>query len=775
MIRQNLRTYFKFLSKNKLYTFVSVFGFSVSLMFVILLGVYTKQELSVDKFHEKKDRIYLMTHDYEAFFGNTVAPFVQEKCPEVEAFCRVQSRDVVVGDKDSEKISSEVLFADSTFFTMFSFNLIEGNPSQVLEAKQSVVVTQAFANKVFPGETPLGKTLKIDGMEHTVTGIMEEIPQNTHLPQAEAVVTYSSIVNYWGNWILETSSNFGFTMYFLEKEGADLPSKTPMLLEEFKKEFWYYKNGFTDKLEFVPLEEVYFTVKNFGQLTAKLNSRSQVSVYLTIAFLILIIATLNYVNMTMAQSGFRGKEAAIKKLVGSDRKSIISQLLGESLVMTVLTFGIGLLLAFAAEPFFNDVLTTRIELAKQLTLPIILVMTAAIIVISLIAGLVPALVISGFKPIEVVKGSFAKKVKMTYSKGLIIFQYIIAATLLICSFFIKQQSDYLINYEMGYNQERIFSMYVGLDTVQTHGFKDKLLAMPEIECVSYSSGTPMDRGNNYSFEKDGEQYSTQEIIVDDEFFNLYGITYEPAGEPFTEKSLLINKALLNTPLADKINKTIDLGYNERFPFTGLLSDFHLGSLNDDRKLLRIKKLSSGMRPWSISVKVSEGADLFSTAEKVEKEYIAYTGGERPSEPVFVTDIVKQWYVKEQKLSKIISAFTLLTILISVMGVFAMSLYMIRQKEKEIGIRKVNGATVKQVLFMLNKETQFRVLIGFIIASPIAYYAINRWLQDFSYRISLNWWTFALTGVIIALLTLVSVSYLTWKAARANPVKTLKSE
>ena len=776
MILKNLKTYFKFLSKNKFYTFVSIFGFSVSLMFVILLSLYTRQELSVDNFHKKKDRIFLMSHNYEANFGNTVAPFVKDKCPEVEAFCRMHSRSVFVGDKGTEKLISEAIFADSTFFNIFSFRLIEGNPSQVLVTQRSVVVTQDYAHKLFDKENPMGKTLNIDNREHTITGIMENIPLNSQFPQCDFVASYSSITNYWSDEILTTSNNFGFTTYFLEKEGADLQSKIPLLLQLFKEEFWFYKNGFTDKLEFIPLEDVYFTVKSSWGLAIKTNSKDLIKVYGAIAILILIIATLNYINMTVAQAGFRGKEAAIKKLLGGSRGGIMVQLLKESLLMTVVTFCLGLVLALISEPFFNEVLTTKLEMVKQLTVSTIFAGILFILFISLVSGLMPALIISKFNPLEIVKGTFTRKIKSSYSKGLIIFQYIVAIALLICSFFIKQQSDFLGNYDLGYQHDNVFSMYVDLDTVQTAGFRSKLLSIPGVNKVSFSCGNPMDRGNNYSFEKDGEQYSTQEILADDDFFDVYGICFTPSDVPFTEKSLLVNNNLFNSPLANKGDMTIELGHNsERLPITGILSDFHIGSLHEDRRYLRIRKKTNGMRPWGVSVRIDGAADIFAVSDKIQKEYIAYTGGEHARYPQFADSIIQDWYKKEQNLSKILSAFTLLTILISVMGVFAMSLYMIKQKEKEIGVRKVSGATGGQVLWMLNKESLIRVLIAFVIACPIAYYMIGEWLNDFSYRISLNEWTFAVAGSIIAILTLISVSYMTWRAAQANPVDSLKNE
>lgn len=775
IVFRNLKIYIKFLSKNKLYTFVSIFGFSVSLMFVILLSLYTKQELSVDKFHEKGDRIYLMTREYYAGFANSVAPFVQERCPEVESFCRAFSRNVVVGYKDNEKFRTDCMFVDSTFFEMFSFKLLEGDPKRVL-APQSVVLTNSFANRMFGNEDPIGKSFSVDDKDHIVTGVMEDIPQNTHFPQADFLVSYGTITNYWGDWILTQHNNFGFSIYFLEKEGASLVSKKEFLAKEFKEHLWVFKNDPEAKFEFIALPDVYFEIHPGGYLDMKTSSKNQTKVYIAIVIIILVIATLNYVNMTLAQAGFRGKEAAIKKLLGSSRRSIVRQMMLESFFMTLITFALGLFLVFVCEPFFDEVLNTKLALDKSFTPINVLVGILFVLFLTFASGFLPAVVISNFNPLEVVKGTFSRKVKSSYAKVFITFQYIVAISLLICSFVIKQQSEYLSNYDLGYNKDAIFTMDIQLDTTQVEGFRSKLLAIPEIEKVSFTCGTPMGGGNNNTFDKDGVTYSTQELLVDEEFFDIYGIKTDPSDVPLSEESVFISQTMFDSPLTDKQTMTV-LFYDKQQNISGVLSDIQLSSLTNDYigKYIRVRKRPNGYTPWEVSVKINQSANLFAIGNKIQEAYTQYVGGKPAENPQYVDDMVQQWYKKQQNLSSLVSAFTLLTLLISIMGIFAMSLYMIKQKEKEIGVRKVNGATENEMLWMLNRDSLLLVVLGFVISCPIAYYVLDKWLEDFPYRVSINGLTFALSGVIVALLTLISVSYMTWKAARKNPVESLKSE
>lgn len=770
----DLKIYQKFLSRNKLYTLVSVVGFSVSLTFVILLGIYVKQELSVDSFHEKKDRVFLMAHDTSTSFGNPVADFVKDKCPEVESYTRIHFSSVILGEKGAAKIKADALFADPSFFNIFSFKLLEGDPSQVLVPLKSVVVTKSFANKMFADKNPIGAHLIINNTEHTITGIMEDIPQNTQISKADFIVNYKSITMFWGgDWILDTSGNFGFTMYFLEKEGSNLHAKTSMLLELFKKEFWYYRDGFTNDLKFIPLEDAYFQIDQ-SYSPIRTNSKTLISVYMGIVILILVIALLNYINLTVAQAGFRGKEAAMKKLLGCSRKSLMLQLLVESFLMTSFTFILGLFMAFLIEPSFNDLLNTNLHLSSQFTPSLIGVAILFVLSVSIVAGLIPALIISGFNPIEIVKGSFSRKVKAKYSKGLIIFQYIVTIALLICSFFIKRQSDFLVNYDQGFNRDGIFVMDNVLDSAQLEGFKDKLQSISGVELVSYSRGTPATGSNNYSFEVDGVQFSFQELVVDSTFFKIFDIKISPTGIEPTNDTYWVNQTAYNALHPDSISYLANFGYNEFKQIAGIVNDFNFKSLREPIGLMRMKNLPHGHLPWNIVVKIAKGADLYKTADKIKDTYSQYNGGEF-FESQFVDDVVQNAYEKEKKTSQIISAFTILTIVIMVMGVFAMSLYLIRQKEKEIGIRKVNGATEGEILRMLNMDSFIRVLIAFVFACPIAYYAMSRWLEGFAYKIELSWWVFAVAGLIVLILSLLSVSWQSLKAARANPVDSIKGE
>jgi len=774
----DFKTYWKFLTRNKVYTLVSVVGFSISLMFVITLGLYVKEQLSVDDFQANKDRIFLMSHDYEAFFGNTVAPTLQQQFPDIEAFVRVHDRDVNLGRKGSEKVRVHALFADSSFFNVFSVRLLEGNASQVLKGNQSAVVSTTFANTYYQGKDPMGNSLIVDDIEYVVTGVMEDMSYNSMLPQADFILSFRGITHYWGgDWVIDTSDHFGFTSFLLAKEGSDLPAKASGMLEILKQEINVYREGFFDKLELVPLKEAYFNIKTAGNLNLRTNSFSLVTVYIGIALLILIIALLNYINLTVAQAGFRGKEAAIKKLIGSTRKSLVLTLLIESLIMATCTFAIGLFLAFLAEPFFNNVLNTKLELKSLLTPSMIAGFVVFIFFIAFVAGILPALFISSFNPIEVVKGTFSRKMKSSYSKVLITFQYTIAIVLLICSFFVKEQFEYLLHYDMGYNREGILEMPYLLDVKEQEGIKAELYGIPGVELVSLSCGTPIVGGNNNSWEKDGELYSFHEFRVDSAFFKIYGISImESTGISSASQEVnWLDKKAYNTLNPDPLTGEAEIWFGRKIQVAGIVSDFNVGPLRNEEKLpMRINMRHPDDRPWNIIVKLASGTDYYKTAKLIEETYSRYSGGEF-IEANFVSDSLQRYYTREKNTSDIMMAFTGLTIVIMIMGVFAMSMYIIRQKQKEISLRKINGSTESRIMLELNSDSLKRVLFAFIIACPIAYYIAAKWLQNFAYRISVDWQVFVLAGGVVAVLTLLSVSGMIRNAARSNPIKYLRSE
>jgi putative ABC transport system permease protein len=742
-------------------------------MFVFLLGIYVIQELSVDKFHKKKDRIYLLANSpYNADWPNPVGDYIQSLLPEVESYTRIvdQSVNFKYGDHNA---FYEARFADSTFFNIFSFDLIEGNSDNVLLSKQNTVLTASFANMIFPGEDPIGKTFMVDDNEVVVTGIMKDFPNNSHQPKCDFVLNYNLITKYWGNDILQNWGNGSFTVYLLEKEQSNIRAKSEILLENLKNDYWAYNIGLRNEVIFVPLEEIYFNHFKAGNIDFRYNNKSLIYTYFAITILILIVAILNYINLSVSQASTRGKEAAIRKLLGSKQSAIIPIFISETVIMTLLAAMLAILSVFFAAPYFNNMMTTHLNIIQYVTPLNILLIFVGIVIIGIISGLFPALVVSRYKPIEVVKGTYSLKVKTVFSKILITFQYIVAISLLICCVFLIKQTNYLKNYDLGFDKDKIFVISNILDREEMAGLKNELYKIPGVENVSYSAGTPLDGGNNSSFDHNGEPMSFQIFVVDSAFFDIYGIELFPF-ENIATNSFWLNQKGFNALHLDSTNRTFPLHGNE-IHISGTTNDFNFRSLHEPVELSYIVYLKDlNYRPWSISIKIASSANTFETADMIKKTYSEYCN-DKIFESQFADDIIQQRYENEEKVSKIIISFTVLTILILMMGILAMSSYYVNQRQKEIAIRKINGAKEKEIVIMLNMNFIKWIILAYIIAAPLSYFVIQKYLESFPYKISLTWFVFLGAGILIILLSAIFVTLKSWKTATENPVKTLKSE
>lgn len=767
----SLKSFIKFLSKNKLYSVVTISGFSVSLMFVLLLSVYIKQELSVDQFHKNKDRIYRLYRERGSTFGAPVGQFIKNQLPEVEACTRIATNGGNATFPGNNKILLNYLLADSSFFTMFSYKLVEGDPHEVLKTKDKAVLSESFAHKTFGSESPMGKTFVLNNRTFIVSGVIEDMPQNTHFIKFDAIITFDMLAEFWNNpQMLTSNGNSSFGTYFLAKEGTDLPSKAPIILDQFKKDYWLYTEGFSKELKFEPLTDVYFS--NSAGPAIRQNSRSSAFMFGGIAILILVIAIINYINLTVAQAGRRSKEIAIKKLVGGSKWTLIMQQISESIVLSLLAALIAGGLAFIAEPFFDNLMNSKLNLVQQFNISFIATSLLVIVLTGFVSGIVPALVANKFNPVEIVKGSFTFKTRKSYSKILISFQYIVAIVLLVSTLTIARQSKFMQNYDMGFNKENLFWMDNTIEASQTEAFRNELKSIPGVEQVSYCKGMFINGGNNHSFNYNGKPVSFQEFQGDSLYLSILGLKVNKTSSAYTRDGVWLNQAAVKE--MELGNSPISIKYHDnQLPILGIVDDFHFKSLHEKVGPAIIKQLGNNENPWSILVKIS-GVNMVETVDRIKKKQASFTGG-LPAESGFIDSGVEQWYASEVKRSKLIGAFTLLSIIISSMGIFAMSLYYIQQKIKEIGIRKVNGAKVSEVVHLLNKDFLVWVMVSFIIASPIAYYVMNKWLENFAYKTTLSWWMFALAGFMALGIAMLTISWQSWRAASRNPVESLKYE
>ncbi|NHB67932.1 ABC transporter permease [Perlabentimonas gracilis] len=773
MFIKNFKIFIKQLMRNRAFSFITIAGFSFALMFVILLSVYVTQEFSVDSFHENKDRIYRLVTENSSSFPPPMGEDLMGKYPEIENYTRFYRWRGTTSRDNSQKHTLDFFLVDSSFFNIFSFKVIEGNPKEMLLSKNSIVLVESYARMLFGNENPIGQEISVDDrLSFVVTGIVEDFGPNTHFPETSGLVNFSVLEDIWmSKTILTDYGNCSFVLYLMARPNTDLPSKATEILAGFKEDFWLYSQGFAKELIFEPLQEVYFSKKD-GQ-GVKNNSKTIVTMFSSIVVLILLLAIINYVNLSLAQSSFRSREVSIKKLFGSSRSNVFFQFVLESVMLCLLSFNFALVLAKLAESTFNNLLSSNVNIGQSFNWTTSLIYIAGIVIVGVVSGSIPAITLSRFSAVEALKGAFRRKSKGTISKLLIAFQYTAAIALIACTWIISNQTSYLRNFDLGFKRDNIVYFGNPISTGEKEAFKNELKRIAGVVEVAYTAGSPLDGGNNNSISSDdGQKVSFQVFKVDSAFFNIFGITGTPTGAAYSPRSYWINQTAIRELNLEPLPVEFSLG-RSKFPIYGVINDFHFRSLYQPIGPALVQILPEKGYPWTVFVKI-EGSDPASIIQSIKNVSDKFTEG-IPIEPKLVDDAIAKWYEREEKNAKVIAYFSLLAIVISVMGIFGMAAFYITQRIKEIGIRKVNGATDLQIMGMLNKGFIKWVVVAMIVAIPVAYFVMERWLQSFPYRTPMHWWVFLLSGLVAVLVALVTVSWLSYRASTSNPVKALQYE
>lgn len=770
----NIKSFLKFLNRNKAYTAIDIFGLSVSLMFVILIVVYTVQELSVDKSHKDIERIFVLSNDRGVASALPIAYRLQERYPEIEQVCPVITNNVSIQivKRNDKKLSARPILVDSCFFNFFSFKLLEGDKNRVLENKNNVVLSKTFANKLFGTDDPMGENILIgDSSSYLVSGIMEDI-ENSSLPNADILFRVERAPEYNSSISMDNPGNAGSTVPFIKmKPGADLRPKIPDILSYFKEMFWIYKQGMAEKVGLVPLSDLYFFgMDEFGSVNS--GNKRFVVILLSVGILILIFAIFNYINLTVAQAGQRAKEMATRRLLGSSRKELFLRLMEESTLLTIISFGVGWLLAYAVVPYVNDLLQTRIDLGATFTFVWGIAAAILILLIGILSGLLPAVLISSVKPIDIVRGTFRRQTKMVFSKVFITFQNAITIAMITASIVMILQSYHLINASLGYHTKNILEVSnnfannsdrnAAIDEFGRHSF---------VKRVGLVAGMPLSGSNNTSSDYEGKFMGFQQFVMDSVAFNILG--YEIIRDNnlaesswyLTEKAMQAMELLLDAP---------NFSWNKNAtPIAGIVRDFQQGNITDETRpaMLRIDNRNN-LYPWSILVEV-EG-NPYTAYKKIGETYDKVSGG-LGFNATYLDEQVQKSFDSEVRTTKIVSIFAGIAILISMLGLLAMSTYFIQQRSQEVAIRKVFGADNRGVLFRLTSSFLMYVGIAFIVVTPIVWYFINQWLSDYSYRITLNPLIFIAAGLFCLLISFVTVFFQSYRAANANPVDSIANK
>lgn len=773
MLYTNLKILVKQLLRNKTYTAITILGFSISLMFVILISVYVQQEISVDDFHLKKDRIFRLTTGESSSFAAIIGPRLKDKYPEIDSYTRLHVGNGVIATNKDEKFRFDYLLADSSFFTMFSFPFVAGNPSDVFKMKNGLVLSKSFALKVFGNKSPIGEEVVLNQtFRFVVTGVIDDIKSNTHINKCDAIIPFEKLAEFWQYPALLTSTdNCSFALYFLTKPNTNIKAKEKEILTDFKKDFWMYKWGTAKAVDFEPLKDIYFGQKHGHG--ARSNDRKLIAIFSTIAILILVLAIINYINLSAAQSSMRSREVAVKKLHGSSRGRLIGQFIFESVAICVVAFNIALILAKFTEPTFNNLFDTNLDLSQKFNLVTLGIFLIGIVLVGVISGLIPAFIITRYKAVDIVKGAFRHRSKNFFSRVLISFQYCTAIILIICTWVIVKQTNYMRTYNLGFDRNNIIYFGNDIDDTKREAFKSEILKIAGVDNIAFAAGSPLDGGNNNTINFNDKAISFQVFKVDTAFLKIFNLHAKPTGAAYSKGWFWLNDVALKELNLDTLAKSVRFPNGEEVPIHGIVKNFHFKDLHQKIGPAMVMNLKESESPWSVFIKI-KGLNQHETIEKITKVYHEFTVN-LPFNYEYVDNSIKEWYEKEEQTAKIIGYFSLLAIVISVMGILAMATFYIQQRVKEIGIRKVNGATEFGIVNMLNSDLIKWVVLAFIVACPISYYAVNKWLENFPFKTSVEWWVYIASGLVAIFFALITVSWQSWRAASRNPVEALRYE
>ena len=793
MFRQlNFRSFFNFLGRNKLYAAINIFGLSVSLMFVILIADYTLRQLTCDDYHTKAERIYAIGTEESLNSGYYLQKYLRDRYPEIESTCAVaasgQSTDatqpVEVGQ---QKYSATILFADTTFFRIFDYQLLDGDREQVLASRDNVVLSESFARKVFGTFNPMGQVIRFPDEEksYVVSGVVRDIDRSV-IPNMDIIMRAERLCDINSANDEHMSNSGAVTTFILARPGADLTAKIPDMLDYFKEIYWIYKGNVYQHVTLTPLRDVYFLSQN-NDGGFNYGSWPFVMILFGVGAVILLFAVMNYINLTVAQTGFRAKEMAARRLLGASRGEIILKLILESTFLCVVAFVIAFFLAAAVEPGASRLLGSKIGVWQDMTPAVVACYAAFIVVLGVVAGFIPAMMVSRYKPVDIVRGSFRHRTKMFYSKVLITIQNVITIVLIATSLTIGLQIRHLISAPMGYNTADILDVSTEIFTgkPQIAQFREELLREPCVEAVALGCGTPHDRGNNNTMQYGPDRMIGFQIFIGDStYFRILGLERLRDNHLATREdgnnALFVNQyALQALGIAeDATNFKVGENYTYNYDIAGVYRDFQLGSALDELQPVLLKYYDSPEEflkkayPWNILVKIhGDKTAAYNTVKSVFERIsdgAVFTGAE------YIEQEIEADYAQQRRILHIVGIFTLVAILISALGLVAMSTYYIQQKEQEVAVRKVFGSTRGEVLTRLVGNFMRLVGAAFVIAVPVAWYLLERWLQDYSVRISLSPLIFLASGAFAAAVAFVAVFWQSSRAADSNPVDSIKN-
>ena len=810
MFKNYFTTALRQLRKQKMYSAIKIGGFALSIAACLLIALYIRDESNYDRSYPETGRIFRVVGKFNdkgtiekwVDFPAPMAQVLRTDFPEVEKSGRLMSNSLFPGagsnylrrsDLQQNSYEDGFSYADEEILNILKIPMVYGDRAHALDEPNTMVISKRKADKYFPNQNPVGKIMFLNDNKtkpYKIGGVMQDFPTTSHLTY-DFLLTLRG-VEFWRGEQADWGAN-NYCDYLLLRTGTNSAQFEKKLTSALLKNYIIpdmVKGGNKD------VEKVAKNASFLLQPVSDIHLKSYdihdglshgdirfIWLFGAIACFILLIACINFINLSTAKSANRAKEVGLRKVVGSHRSSLIEQFLTESLLFSFFSFGLGLLLAGTLLSLFNSLS------AKSLTIPwkewwLIPIMISMAFVIGILAGLYPSFYLSSFKPISVLKGQISRGSKNSILRnGLVVFQFTTSIVLIISTFVIYRQMQFILNQKLGFDKDQVL-LIQGVNTLgsEVKNFKNDLIKLPQVKSASVSDYLPVagTKRNGNTFYNEGKTkeesgVDTQFWLVDADYTKTMGMNIV-AGRNFSPEmpsdsqgvvinQTLANKLNLKNPIGKRITNTAGV-----FNVLGVVQDFNFESMRDPIGGLC---LFLGNSPSIISVKVNTAdmKNLVTSVTSVWKEFA-------PAQPIrytFLDESFANMYADVQRMGRIFTSFAMLAIIIACLGLFALSAFMAEQRNKEIGIRKVLGASVSSITTMLSKDFVKLVVIAIVIASPIAWWAMTKWLQDFAYRADISWWVFIVSGLMAVLVAIITISFQSVKAGLANPVKSLRSE
>ncbi|GJM33733.1 MAG: ABC transporter permease [Saprospiraceae bacterium] len=794
------------LAKSKLNTAIHVLGLSIGIACCFVIFLFVQYHLQFDTQYPYADRIYrvgLINQEPEVlnYGGNT--PYVmgaamRNEFPDMEKVGSLHiDGEATIQKSDGEKYKAEVLFADGDFFDIFDFKVLEGDASTALNLPNQAVITKSLADKIYSGQKAIGQTISLGGkLNLTIAAIMEDLPKTSHL-QGELITSFTSFTtDYFGIDVDSWGTTLSGCTY-VRLGPNESPDRYEAGLKGFAKKYLTSEEEETNiELYLQPLADIHFDQRYTAGGTRPSINPLYLWFFSGLGALILLVACINFINLSTAQSVQRAQEIGIRKVVGAQRRQLIGQFLGETFLVTVLSVFLSVLMVELMLPYFNASFDLPLQvdyIANPSLLVFFLLLT---LFITILAGLYPAVVIARFRPVLAIKTGMAQmgRGNSWMRKGLVTVQFCISTLLVIGSLAIGQQLHFVQQKSLGFDQDAILVMDIS-NREKLASFREQLLADPNISAVSFSLGAPTSSNNISSSlyrspEDKADWVKVALKTVDGNYFETFGLQMaagrplnpddqrkmDQAGDDAKDFPFVINEKLAQklgfAQATDALNQTYTIGVNDiRGRIVGVVRDFNMHSLHQEIIPLIMFPYKDLYFRAGIKVKTS---DLESTLTHIEQKWEKFNPGQ-VFEYDFLDENIRQLYESETRLLSLFGVLSGMAILIACLGLWGLITYITQQKTKEIGVRKVLGASVMQIINLLSREFSGLVILGFLLAAPMAYFGLSRWLDNFAYHIQLSIGLFLFAGLMVYLLALLTVSYQSYRAAMANPAEALRAE